>query len=196
MKRKKREKVDTILEIIKEAYEEVLLESEEDLEPEIPEGGAELEDATEEIIQKFPKLKEVLKKLMTSDYESFMKDLEWISPKPTAFRVILQNGQRFTLTWMGEGFTATIAGKDYYLKKVDEFQNALKKLAELYSETPTGGDKEEDMEGDAFDEPAGGGSSGGGGDFGDDDFGDEGDFDEPEGEDLGDEEIDFEDPAD
>lgn len=179
-------KRETLVELAKQAYLEVLKEHTiiENLTTVLP-------DASQEILQKFPKLQKTLVRLMTSNYDAFVENVEWISPKPTAFKVTIKNGQTFTLTWMGKNFRAIIGGKTYYLGQVQDFQNALAKLAELYSETPTGGDKEEDEiesgQDNLFDAPEGGlGDE----DFGGEDLGDEG------GEDLGGEEIDFEDPVD
>lgn len=189
-----------IKKLIKEAYYKVLLE-----QPFKSEAGEELQDSTDEILSKFPKVRTILEKLMTDDFGTFVQDVEWISPKPTAFRVELKNGQSFTLTWQGEGFTAKIKGMQLYLNKVDEFQKALSKLAQLYNEAPVQNQDDEEGEGEPnFDEPAGGGggSGGGGGDFpgGEGETAPEGDETAPEGgegeeapADLGDEEIDFED---
>ena len=87
-------------------------------------------------------------------------------------------------------------GKRYLLSKIDEYQQALDKLALLYRESPMKGAGEE---GGEFDADTGGGG-GGGGDFPGDDGGatgedpaipdDEGG--EEGGEDLSDEPIDFE----
>ena len=182
MMKSSRIKRGILIDLAKQAYLEVLEEQtlKEESTPVLP-------DASEEIIQKFPKLQKTLVRLMTANYNAFVENIEWVSPKPTAFKITIKNGQTFTLTWMGKNFRAIIGGKTYYLGQIQDFQNALAKLAELYSETPTGGDKEEDgVEGEdsLFDAPEGGE------DFGGEDLGD------GEGEDLGDEEIDFEDPVD
>lgn len=169
-------KRETLIELAKQAYLEVLKEQR------ITEDStAVLPDASEEILQKFPKLQKTLVRLMTANYDAFVENVEWISPKPTAFKVVIKNGQTFTLTWVGKNFRAIIGGKTYYLGQVQDFQNALAKLAELYNETPTGGSKEEDEMEDGgdnlFDAP-------------------EGDLEDEGGEDLGGEEIDFENPVD
>ena len=189
--------------LIEEAYISYLRE-EDELTPEDPIGdekaGPEtvLEDATETMLEKFPTLKYTLIKLMTKDYNEFVGTVDWVSPKPTTFRVNLVNGQDFTLTWNGKNFQAKILGKKYYLGKVDEFQQALDKLARLYQEAPLKGAGEEDAEGGAdtdFGDGGGGEFPGeeGGGEAGGDDaaFTDAG-GDEEGGADLGGEEIDFE----
>lgn len=192
-----------IKQIIKQAYLEVLLEQDLKQEPEQGQQaseGAVLNDATDQILQKFPTVKKILTKLMTSDFKEFVEDIKWVSPKPTTFSVVLANGQDFTLTWMGKNFQATVLGKEYYLGKVSQFQQALDKLTVLYQQAAMPGEQEEEPE--SMDSEFGDNSSGGGGepDFpGEEPAGD--DFEEPaeggeeEGEDLGDEEIDFEEPG-
>ena len=174
---------------IRSANEEVLKE-EEELEAE----GAELPDATDEMLQKFPTLKKTIVRLMTDDYSEFLDTIDYISPRPTAFKINLTNGQSFTLKWMGKNFEATILGKRYYLGQVDNFQQALDKLSILYKEGPV--EKPEDeLEGGAGGEAdfgdAGGAAGGGGGDFPGDDAG----GDDLGGEDLEDEDLGFEEPG-
>ena len=159
-----------------------------------------LEDATDTILAKFPTLKAAIVKLQTEDFKEFVDSIDWISPRPTSFRINLTNGQEYIIKWMGKGFEAQILGKRYYLNKIDDYQQALDKLAILYREGPMSGAGE----GEAADTDTGGGG-GGGGDFPGDDAagggGGEGEEgleaddtggDEGGGEDLTDEPIDFE----
>ena len=207
--------------IILEAYQEVLIEGlldeleeaegdeepTEDPAPEdagAPEGEdtpesepgdeAELPDATDTILGRFPTLKQAIVKLQTEEFEEFVDSIDWISPRPTAFRINLKNGQDYELKWTGKTFEAKILGKRYTLSNIADYQQALDKLAILYSEAPMkgAGEPAEGAEGigDAStgggDFPGGeGGATGGEEDFG----GEEG------GEDLSDEPIDFEDGA-
>lgn len=195
-------KVKELKKLIEEAYIQVLREAEEPT-PEDPIGDEKaseetvLEDATDTMLEKFPTLKATLVKLMTEDFKEFVDTIDWVSPKPTTFRVNLVNGQDFTLKWSGKNFQAQILGKKYSLGKIDEFQQALDKLARLYQEAPLKGAGEEGGEGAEADF----GGGGGGGDFpGEEGGGEEAAFDdagaaggeEGGGEDLGGEEIDFE----
>lgn len=171
---------------IRSANEEVIKE-EEEVETE----GAELPDATDEMLQKFPTLKKTIVRLMTDDYKEFMESIDYISPRPTAFKVNLTNGQSFTLKWMGKNFEATILGKRYYLGQLSNYQQALDKLSILYKEGPIT-QPEDELEG---------GDMEGGEDFGDT-GGSGGGFEEPAaggddlgGEDLGDEDVAFEEPG-
>ena len=193
-------KVKELKKLIEEAYIQVLREAEEPT-PEDPIGDEKaseetvLEDATDTMLEKFPTLKATLVKLMTEDFKEFVNTIDWVSPKPTTFRVNLLNGQDFTLKWTGNNFQAQILGKKYMLGKINEFQQALDKLARLYQEAPLKGAGEADAEGGAEADFGGGG---GGGDFpGEEGGGEEAAFTEPGaegggGEDLGGEEIDFE----
>ena len=157
-----------------------------------------LEDATDKILGKFPTVKAAIIKLQTEDFKEFVESIDWISPRPSSFRVNLKNGQDYILKWTGKTFEAQIMGKRYLLSNIAEYQQALDKLAILYKEAPMTGAGE----GEPADVDTGGGGGGGGdfpgGDGGaagedpavpDDEGGEEG------GEDLTDEPIDFEEPG-
>lgn len=160
-----------------------------------------LEDATDTILAKFPTVKAAIIKLQTEDFKEFVDTIDWISPRPSSFRVNLKNGQDYILKWTGKTFEAQILGKRYVLSNIAEYQQAIDKLAILYKEAPMKGAGEE--EGGEFDADTGGGG-GGGGDFpggeeggggddlGGDDLGGDDLGGEEGGEDLGGEPIDFE----
>ena len=158
-----------------------------------------LEDATDQMLEKFPTLKAALIKLQTEDFKEFVDKIDWISPRPTEFRINLTNGQDYILKWTGKGFEAQIMGKRYFIDKINDYQQALDKLAILYKEGPMG-EPEEPVE--PADTDTGGGSGGdfpgddaaGGDDAAADDAGLEG-GEEEGGEDLTDEPVDFEEPA-
>jgi hypothetical protein len=204
-------KVSELKKIIEEAYLEVLSESlisdlyeeeEEEVQPEEEpdtEAPADtvLEDATDTILGKFPTLKAAIIKLQTEDFKEFVDKIDWISPRPTSFRINLKNGQDYILKWTGKSFEAQIMGKRYLLTNISEYQQALDKLAILYREAPMKGAGEGETA-----EPADtSGGGGGGGEF----PGEEGGGGETEagaeapeaggeegGEDLSGEPIDFE----
>ena len=180
--------------------------NEQEPEPEEPgeEKGAVLEDATDKILGKFPTLRTAIIKLQTEDFKEFVESIDWISPRPTSFRINLKNGQDYILKWTGKTFEAQILGKRYLLSNIAEYQQALDKLAILYKEAPFSGAGE----GEPVDTDTGGGG-GGGGDFpggdaaggGGEEGGDEVDAlggeegGEEGGADLGGEPIDFEEPG-
>ena len=184
---------------IEEAEEEPTPEEEPDTAA--PEETV-LEDATDKILGKFPTVKAAIIKLQTEQFKEFVESIDWISPRPTSFRINLKNGQDYILKWTGKTFEAQILGKKYLLSNIAEYQQALDKLAILYKEAPMTGAGE----GEPADTDTGGGG-GGGGEFpggeggaeGGEEGGDEVDAlggeeggEEPAA-DLGGEEIDFED---
>ena len=104
--------------LILEAYAEVL-------------GEQELPTTADELFSKFPTLHRTVEDLLTSDYNNFLSNIEWVSPRPSTFRVVLKNQQAFYLKWLGKGFEAQIEGKRYHITNVSEFQQALDRLGEL-----------------------------------------------------------------
>ena len=191
--------------LIEESYLEVLTENlldqvnEQEPQPEEePDMDASketvLEDATDQILSKFPTLKSAIIKLQTEDFKEFVDSIDWISPRPSSFRINLKNGQDYILKWTGETFEAQIMGKRYYLNKIGDYQQALDKLAILYKEAPMSGEGEEPASGEDVAQ-----ADTGGGDFpGDDaagggeDLGDIGGGEEEGGADLTGEPVDFE----
>ena len=193
--------ITTILEGMLDEVEEEEPQPEEEPDMEAPEETV-LEDSTDTILAKFPTVKAAIVKLQTEDFKEFVESIDWISPRPSSFRVNLKNGQDYILKWTGKTFEAQILGKRYILSNIAEYQQALDKLALLYREAPMSGAGE----GEAADTDTGGGG-GGGGDFPGDDAagggGEEGEDPvdalggeeggEEGGADLGGETIDFED---
>ena len=186
------------LDIVKEA-EEPKPEEEGDSEA-APE--TVLEDATDNILSKFPTLKAALIKLQTEDFKEFVNTIDWISPRPTSFRINIKNGQDYILKWTGTGFEAQIMGKRYYIDKINDYQQALDKLAILYKEGPMSGAADGEA-GDTDSDSSGGGggdfpgADGGasGGEDGAADLGGEETGEEGGGADLTGEPVDFEEPA-
>lgn len=177
-------KVKDLKELIEEAYIQVLREADEPkpIDPVGDENASEetvLEDATDTMLSKFPTLKLTLVKLMTKDYKEFLDSIDWVSPKPTTFKINLVNGQDFNLKWTGKNFEAQILGKRYSLGNISDFQQALDKLARLYQEAPLKGAGEIGEGGEEADF----GGGGGGGDFpGEEGGGEEAAFDDAGGE--------------
>ena len=198
LRRTMQESVDRLknLSTINESLlDEVEEEPQPEQEPEV-EAPKEtvLEDSTDIMLSKFPSLKQALIKLQTEDFKQFVTSIDWISPRPSSFRINLKNGQDYILKWTGETFEAQILGKRYFLNKINDYQQALDKLSILYKEGPMKGAGDDAASGEDVDDASTGGGDfpgeegGGGGtdDLGGDDLGDEG------GEDLSDEPVDFE----
>ena len=112
----------------------------------------EMEEETYPLLTQFPSLKEVIVKLLTKQYKSFIKDIWWVAPRPTTFKVILENDQYFYLIYGQRSWIAKVSGKKYYLNNINEEQNAARAIADLLmfgpaatkdevsGEVPTGGE--------------------------------------------------------
>jgi len=88
------------------------------------------------VIDKFPPLKKVMEDLFDFQYDPFVKDVEWVAPRPTTFRIKLVNGADFFLIYQGEEdgkgvFIAQVAGKKYFLESLPEEQQASEAIARL-----------------------------------------------------------------
>ena len=95
-----------------------------------------------EMINKFPKLHEILIELLTEDYGLFIENVLWIAPKPTTFRIVLKNNQYFFLINTERTWIAQVEGKKFYLLNINEEERAIKAIARLlrygYQELPSG----------------------------------------------------------
>lgn len=136
---------ETICDYYQRKYREALLLEDRDKNSNMvfAESETELPTSMEIMLSRFPTLRHGLQRLMTDQYSEFISGIDWISPKPTQFRVNLKNGQNFTLKWMGKDFEACISGKRYYLGQLVDFQQALNKLSILYTEGPMGENPEQ-----------------------------------------------------
>ena len=88
------------------------------------------------IVDKFPPIKDVLNDLFDFQYEAFLKDIQWVAPRPSTFRVVLVNDGKFYLMYDGtdEGkglFTAQVEGKKYYLESLVDQQRASEALSRV-----------------------------------------------------------------
>lgn len=102
---------------------------------------------------KFPELKKVIVDLLTSDYHVFISSIDWVSPRPTTFRINLKNDQNFYLTYGPRSWVANILGKRYYLLNLGEEENAAKAISELLKFKPFEPETEEEDGEDFMDEP-------------------------------------------
>jgi hypothetical protein len=83
------------------------------------------------ILLKFPSLKDTIELLLTSDYEPFITDIQWVAPKPLTFRIILTNGEIFYLIYSPKSWIAQIEGKKYYLLNIGEEEAACDSLSRM-----------------------------------------------------------------
>ena len=75
-----------------------------------PEEAAQYDELT-----KFPELKAVIVDLLTNEYDNFLDSIDWVSPRPTTFRINLKNDQEFYLIYGKRSWIAQVEGKKYYL---------------------------------------------------------------------------------
>ena len=88
------------------------------------------------MLARFPELRQTLEKLMTLQFRLFVNDIQWVSPKPTTFKIVLPNSQTFTLIWNTEDFLAKIAGMKYDMLVLQERERAVKAVSELLQYGP------------------------------------------------------------
>tara|TARA_B100000780_G_C20909213_1_gene361978 strand:+ start:57 stop:506 length:450 start_codon:yes stop_codon:yes gene_type:complete len=90
-------------------------------------------------LTKFPELKDVIVSLLTHEFDSFLEDIMWVSPRPSSFRIVLLNGQSFLLTYGVRSWIAQIEGKKYYLLNLDEEEYACQALSRILQYGPEAG---------------------------------------------------------
>ncbi len=91
-----------------------------------PEEAIEYDELT-----KFPELKKVLVDLLTLEYDNFLESIDWVAPRPTTFRINLQNGQMFYLIYGKRSWIAQVEGKKYYLLNLPEEERAAMSIANI-----------------------------------------------------------------
>jgi len=105
-------------------------------------------------LTKFPELKKVIVDLLTPEYDSFLASIDWVAPRPTTFRINLQNGQNFYLIYGKRSWIAQVEGKKYYLLNLPEEERAAQSIANILrygskaeEEAAGGGDLETELPG-------------------------------------------------
>ena len=106
-------------------------------------------------LTKFPELKEIIVSLLTAEFDNFISSIDWVAPRPTTFRINLQNDEEFYLIWMGRSWIAQVEGKKYYLLNLPEEERAAQAIARLLRYGPP------ETEGEAGGDDAGFGDAGG-----------------------------------
>jgi hypothetical protein len=85
------------------------------------------------VLDKFPLLKKTIVDLLSDQFEIFVKEIQWIAPKPTTFRIVLANDENFTLIYSPRSWVAKIEGKKYYLLNLGEEEQATESISRLLS---------------------------------------------------------------
>jgi hypothetical protein len=134
---------DKVKSIIKAVYTEKSEEnpSEKDtLTPDLP-----IDNYIEKfpILTKFPDLKQILTDLMTNQYEMFVGDIWWVAPRPTTFKIILNNDQSFYIIYGERSWIAQVEGKKYYLLNVSDEENAAESISRVLKYSTSSPEKKE-----------------------------------------------------
>ena len=82
-------------------------------------------------LTKFPELKDIIVDLLTVQFDDFLESIDWVSPRPTTFRINLLNGQNFLLTYTDRSWIAQVEGKKYYLLNLDEEEHAAQAISRI-----------------------------------------------------------------
>ena len=67
------------------------------------------------ILNHVPDMISILTDLLSPQFNLFVKDIQWVAPKPPTFRIILENNFSFYLADLGRSWMAEVEGKQYYL---------------------------------------------------------------------------------
>ena len=82
-------------------------------------------------LTKFPELKAIIVDLLTVQFDEFLESIDWVSPRPTTFRINLLNGQNFMLIFTDRSWIAQVEGKKYYLLNLDEEERAAQAISRI-----------------------------------------------------------------
>lgn len=85
------------------------------------------------ILTKFPILKTAIVNLLTDQYGDFIKDIWWVAPRPTTFKIVLANNQFFYLIYTERSWIAKVEGKKYYLENISDEENASNAISRILS---------------------------------------------------------------
>jgi hypothetical protein len=121
---------DKIKTLVKQVYAKTEKSSKIDLDSP---SAVSLDNVRFPVLVKFPTLKDTIVKLLTDQYDLFIKDIEWVAPRPTTFRIILANDQVFYLIFTDRTWIGKVEGKKYYLLNLSEEQNCIEAIARILS---------------------------------------------------------------
>jgi hypothetical protein len=119
---------DKIKTLVKQVYAKTEKSSEVNLDNP---SNVSLDSVRFPVLVKFPTLNDIIVKLLTDQFELFLKDIEWVAPRPTTFRVILANDQVFYLIFTDRTWIGKVEGKKYYLLNLSEEQNCIESIARI-----------------------------------------------------------------
>ena len=97
-------------------------------------------------LTKFPELKRVIIDLLTTEFDNFLSGIDWVSPRPTTFRINLKNDTNFYLMYSKNSWIAQIEGKKYYLLNLPEEERAAEAIGRMLRYGPAKNKKSEGEE--------------------------------------------------
>jgi hypothetical protein len=121
---------DRIKSLVKQVYSGATKSTEVDLDTV---SAVSLDTTRFPVLAKFPTLRDTIIKLLTDQYDLFLKDIEWVAPRPTTFRIVLANDQIFYLIFTDRTWIGKVEGKKYYLLNISEEQNCVESIARILS---------------------------------------------------------------
>jgi hypothetical protein len=119
---------DRIKSLVKQVYSGATKSTEVDLDTV---SAVSLDTTRFPVLVKFPTLRDTIVKLLTDQYDLFLKDIEWVAPRPTTFRIVLANDQVFYLIFTDRTWIGKVEGKKYYLLNLSEEQNCVESIARI-----------------------------------------------------------------
>ena len=119
---------DKIKTLVKQVYAKTEKSSKIDLDSP---SAVSLDNVRFPVLVKFPTLSATIVKLLTDQYDLFIKDIEWVAPRPTTFRIVLANDQVFYLIYTDRTWIGKVEGKKYYLLNLSEEQNCVESIARI-----------------------------------------------------------------
>jgi hypothetical protein len=128
----KNELREKIKSVVKNIYPRISTKSAEEVDIDNP-SVVSLDTTRFPVLVKFPTLKDAIVKLLTDQYELFIKDIEWVAPRPTTFRIVLANDQPFYLIFTDRTWIGKVEGKKYYLLNLGEEQNCIESISRILS---------------------------------------------------------------
>lgn len=144
-----------LVNIIKSAYKEIKSKDSVDLDNDSI-TKIEIESEKFPMLDNHLELKKWLKDIFLNQHEIFIQDIEWVSPNPLTFRIVLINDEFFYMIKTNRTWIAKIEGKKYYLLNTSEFDIACQAISRLLEYTSTlnqdiKSDETEDTESDTQD---------------------------------------------
>jgi len=83
------------------------------------------------ILNQVPDMISILTDLLSPQFNLFVKDIQWVAPKPPTFRIVLENNFSFYLADLGRSWMAEVEGKRYYLLNLGEEEQAIDSIARI-----------------------------------------------------------------